>query len=113
MMVRSGKLRHKVTIESVQYTQNPETGGMAPEWVEFAKAWASVEPLSVRDFMQSGAGQSEVTARITIRYREGLDSTMRIRHRGKIYNIVGVLPDNASGLEHITLPVKEGVNDGE
>lgn len=38
---------------------------------------------------------------------------MRITHRGKVYNIAGVLPDNMSGLEYITLPVSEGVNDGE
>jgi hypothetical protein len=33
-------------------------------------------------------------------------------HAGKVYNIAGVLPDNVSGQEYITLPVSEGVNAG-
>ena len=37
---------------------------------------------------------------------------MRILHRGKIYNIEGVLPDDESGLQWLTLPYSEGVKDG-
>ena len=38
---------------------------------------------------------------------------MRIVHRGKYYNIHGVIPDAESGIEHLTLAVGEGVNLGE
>lgn len=111
--MRAGKLRHRITIQKTGMTQDPVTGEMVTGWTEFAKAWASVEPLSVKEFIASEAGQSEVTARITLRHRAGLDSTMRILHRGKVYNIQGVLADPKSGLEYITLPVSEGVNDGQ
>jgi hypothetical protein len=30
-------------------------------------------------------------------------------HRGKAYSILGVLPDEDSGIEHLTLMVSEGV----
>lgn len=73
--------------------------------------WAAIEPLSAREFVQSAAGQSEVTARITIRTRDIL-ATDRIAYRGVVYNIRGVLPDKESGLEYITLPVGTGVNEG-
>lgn len=112
--MEAGKLRHRVTIQRQTSVQDPSTGAMATSWADvWTRVPAGVEPLSAREFIQSQAGQSEVTARITIRYREGLDATMRITHRGKVYNIEGVLPDNMSGLEYITLPVSEGVNDGE
>jgi len=111
--MKAGKLRHRVTIQSPDITQNPVTGEMDNVWAEVATVWASVEPLSVREFMASAATQSEISARITIRYREGIAANMRILYRGQAYNIEGVLADPNSGLEYLTLPVSAGVNDGE
>lgn len=110
-MLDSGKLRHRVSIERVSYVQDATTGAMVETWAEIAKVWAAIEPLSAREFVQSAAGQSEVTARITIRAREIL-ATDRIIHRGTVYNIRGVLADKDSGLEYLTLPVAAGVNEG-
>lgn len=110
-MLGSGKLRHRVAIERIVRTQDEDTGATTETWTEVAKVWAAIEPLSAREFVQSAAGQSEVTARITIRTREIL-ATDRISHRGVVYNIRGVLADKDSGLEYITLPVGTGVNEG-
>ncbi len=110
-MLDSGKLRHRVSIERITRTQDPDTGAIGETWTEVAKVWAAVEPLSAREFVQSAAGQSEVTARITIRTRD-IQATDRIIHRGMVYNIRGVLADKDSGLEYITLPVAAGVNEG-
>lgn len=110
--MRAGKLRHRITIERPGQTQDPVTGEMIPGWQKVATVWADKRPSSAREFKQSQAGQSEVTGEFVIRYREGIEPTMRIRHRGKVYNIEGVLPDDRSGREHLTLPYSEGVNDG-
>lgn len=110
--MRAGKLRHKVTIQARGEVQDLVSGGMVPGWTDFASVWASIEPLSARDFIAAQANQSEITARIVIRYREGILPTMRILHRGKVYAIQGALPDAHSGLEYLTLPVSEGVSDG-
>lgn len=110
--MRSGKLRHKVTIQRLGLTQDTESGEMLSGWADVATVWASVEPLSARDFIAAQADQSEVVARIVIRYRPGVDATMRVLYRDKVYNIQGVLGDAKSGLEYLTLPVSEGVSDG-
>ncbi len=112
MSLAAGKLRDRVTLQDQVQTQDPDTGEMLVAWQDVAELWANVEPLSVREFIASAAGQSEVTARITIRYRTGITASMRMLHRGKVYNIHGVLADKESGLEFLTLPVSEGVNDG-
>lgn len=111
MSLEAGRLRHRVSIERVVRTQDEDTGAVTETWTEIAKVWAAVEPLSAREFVQSAAGQSEVTARITIRAREILAKD-RIIHRGTVYNIRGVLADKDSGLEYLTLPVAAGVNEG-
>lgn len=111
-MMRAGRLRHRISLQRQQETRDPDTGAVIVAWVEVAKPWASVEPLSAREFIASQAAQSEITARITIRYRSDVTAKDRIVHRGKTYNIEGVLPDPVSGLEYLTLPVSQGVNNG-
>lgn len=116
MAIKAGKLRHRVTLQAPGLTQDPVTGEMVAGWADWpvagAKHWASIEPLSARDFIAAQANQSEITARIVIRYREGILPTMRIIHRGKVYGIQGVLADADSGLEYLTLLATEGVGDG-
>ena len=109
--MKAGKLRHRVTIQAKTLTQDPVSGAMAESWSDVATVWASVEPLSVRDLIAARAQQSEMTARVTIRHREILP-TYRLLHRGKIYAVVDGLPDAMSGLEYLTIPVAEGINDG-
>ena len=113
MAIEAGKLRHRITIQAKGMTQDPVTGEMTQGWSDLVSVWASVGPLSTREFIAASAGQSEITARIVIRYRDGLDSTMRAIHRGKIYEFAGPpLADPNSGLEYLTIPAKEGVRDG-
>jgi SPP1 family predicted phage head-tail adaptor len=107
--MRAGKLRHRVVIQVPAQTQDPQTGEIVNAWVDFATVWASVEPLSVREFIAAQAGQSEITARVVVRYLPGVLPTMRVLHRGAIYAIQGALPDAKSGLEYLTLPVSAGV----
>lgn len=111
MPLEAGKLRHRVSLQSQLQTQNPVTGDIAITWVEVAEIWASVEPLSAREFIAAQAVQSNVTTRITIRKRE-VDATMRIVYGSTVYNIHGVLSDPMSGNEYLTLPCSQGVNDG-
>lgn len=110
--MRAGRLRHRVTIEQPTTTQDPNTGEQVPGWAAVATVWASVEPLSAREFIAAGAGQSSVSARVMMRYRSDVTAGMRLTYRGKVYNIKGVLPDPESGLEWLTLPVSQGVDDG-
>lgn len=110
--MQAGRLRHRVTIQNRVETQDPTTGAIAVSWADVATVWAAVEPLSAREFIAAQAAQSQVSARITIRYRAGVTAAMRIVHGATLYNIEGVIPDNRSGREWLTLPVSAGVNDG-
>jgi SPP1 family predicted phage head-tail adaptor len=115
MSMSASKLRHRIAIQSRVNVQDPVTGEITPTWTTVAgmeSVPAAIEPLSARDFIAAQAAQSEIVARITIRYRDGLNASMRILHKGKIYNPAGWLPDADSGLEYLTAPVSQGVNNG-
>lgn len=105
--MQAGRLRHLITLQRKQQTQNPNTGAMITTWVPVASVWAAVEPLSAREFVAAQAVQSNVSVRITVRYRPGITAAMRILHDGKVYGITGVLADKDSGREYLTLPCAE------
>jgi SPP1 family predicted phage head-tail adaptor len=115
----AGRFRHRITIQQKQILldsngeadQDPNTGEAPYVWAQFAKRWAAIEPLSAREFIQSQATQSQITARIIFQFLEGLDAGMRILHNGTVYNIQGILADKDSGLWYQTCPVSYGVND--
>lgn len=109
MTLASGSLRHKVQLQQPVVAQDPNTGEMETTWQTIATPWAEIVPMSAREFVAAAAEQSEVRGRIVIRYRDGVDATMRVVHRGKWYAIHGVLEDKVSGLEYLTLMVAEGV----
>jgi SPP1 family predicted phage head-tail adaptor len=114
MSLRAGTLRHRITIEIPVRAQDPVSGELVIiEWrAVFTSVPAAIEPLSAREFMSARAMQSQITARIVIRYCEGLTADMRIVHNTTIYNVEGWLPDRDSGREYITAPVSQGVNQG-
>jgi len=119
MSIEAGRLRHRILIErwaqqrdsTGDALQNPETGEVLYAWEPVATVYAAIEPLSAREFIAAQALQSRVTARIILRYRAGLDASMRLVHmksggvRGTIFNPEGFLPDVDSGLEYLTAPV--------
>lgn len=113
MTLDAGKLRHRVTIQSPVRVQNSATGELTTTWVDVHVAVpAAIEPLSVKDFLQSGADQSHITARITIRWLSGLVPTMRLVgacgcHSGKVYSIKGLLEDKDTGTDYVTMPCTE------
>ena len=112
--MRAGKLRQRISFQAPSMVQEPETGEMINVWETiWEKVPASVEPLSARDLIAAQAGQSEASGRMVIRYRAGVLPTMRIIHRGDVYNVQGQpMPDPDSGLEYLTILVAKGVNDG-
>jgi SPP1 family predicted phage head-tail adaptor len=125
MTLEAGRLRHRVRIEQLENlldsnleTIQDETGKVAQEWAEVATVWAAIEPLSAREFIESQAKQSQIVARVVIRYRDGLNAAMRFVHvrTGRddvIYNPHGFLADKESGLEYLTIPCSQGTGEGQ
>lgn len=115
MDMYAGKLRHRVAIQQRVESQNSTTGDITYTWQNVAgcsSVPASIEPLSAREFIAAQSVQSEIVARIVIRYRTGLDSKMRILYGSTVYNPAGFLADKNTGTEYLTIPVSEGLKDG-
>ena len=105
----SGNLRDRAQLQKPVISQDPGTGEMVTVWLTIATIWADMNYQSVREFVAASAEQSEVRGYAMIRYRSDVDATWRVVYRGKYYRILGVMPDNESGREHLTLALSEGV----
>jgi SPP1 family predicted phage head-tail adaptor len=89
--MRAGRLRRRVTIEARVAAQST-IGQPNGAWTSQFSAWAAIEPLSGRELIAAAAAQSEVTHRVTLRYREGkaVTSAMRVNYGGRLFNIHAV-----------------------
>lgn len=109
MSQRAGELCHRIKIQKFTKTYD-EYNYPTETWVDHASLWAKITPLSTRDLIAAQAAQSETVARLKIRYRKDIDTTMRIIHKGRIYAITSpALDDPESGNVFCTLTLSGGV----
>lgn len=92
--MQAGKLRYPVDIEKLSRTQDPQTGEIIEGWSLLARVWTNIIGISGREFLAASAEQSSTTYRATLRFRDDLDTSMRIKRDGKAYNIRAILPDD-------------------
>lgn len=88
--MRSGPLRHQVTLRSYTKTRDAY-GGEIETWSDFATVWASVDPLIGREYIAAKQIQAEVSHKIRMRYINGVDPTMKIVFGSRTFEIVSIL----------------------
>ena len=103
MAQRAGELCHRVTIQHKTTTYD-EYNYETEAWTEFKKLWGKLEFLSVKDSINAKAAGSQTTARLKLRKRDDIDTTMRILFDGQTLQIVSPpKPDNENGRIYMTL----------
>lgn len=111
MTISAGALRHRITIERRVKNRRDENGFSLPDvWVEHAKLWAKITPLSAKDVLAAQAASSQVIARMMIRYRKDIDTTMHVRHGDMLYAIDSqALADATTGNIYCTFLLSNGI----
>lgn len=103
MAQRAGELCHRVTIQKHEVTYD-EYNYETEAWAEFKKLWGKISFLSVKDSLNAKAAGSETTARLKLRKRDDIDSSMRVLFDGQTFQIVSPpKPDNENGRIYMTL----------
>ena len=103
MSQRAGELCHRVTIQQ-RTTTYDEYNYETEAWTEFKKLWGKLDFLSVKDSINAKAAGSETTARLKLRKRDDIDSSMRVLFDGQTFQIVSPpKPDNENGRIYMTL----------
>ena len=110
MSLAAGTLTSRVSIERRTVIEDPMGGGVVT-WVPLATLWANFRNVSGSEAIRNDTPIGAATASVRIYYREDIDQTCRLIHRGAIYNIEQVLPDQV-GREYCDLVCATGANDG-
>jgi SPP1 family predicted phage head-tail adaptor len=80
--MHAGRLRNRITIRNLVETQSTVTGELVRSWSTVIDGvWASVEPLSGREYFASQQFQSKVSHRIILRY-----STVNVTPKMTVHN---------------------------
>lgn len=85
-----GKMRHRITIEQKTKVSDG-AGGYTESWVPFVTVWASIDPVSGKEFFEAQQTQSSVSHKIRIRYKSGVLPAMRVNFKGRIFGIESVI----------------------
>ncbi|SCY25308.1 phage head closure protein [Alkaliphilus peptidifermentans] len=88
--MKIGKLRHRITIQEYQATRD-SFGAEVKEWVDIKTVWASIEPLSGREYFSAKQINAEVTTKIRTRYLKGIHPKMRVLFNDRIFEILSVI----------------------
>lgn len=91
-----GRLRTELAVEYVIATGDG-AGGVVETWVEVALLFAHVEPMRARPRFGADQHQVDVTHRITIRHRDGIQRRMRFRNRDRIFEIRSLVDPDETG----------------
>lgn len=90
MSIKAGQLRHRVIIQTLATT--PDTfGSPGRTWSDLDTVWASITPVTSREYETGRQTVGEVSHRVTIRYRAGFDQSSRLKFGSKYLEIVALL----------------------
>lgn len=111
--MEAGKLNRRISIQ--RYSTTLDSGGIpVGTWMDVLGASsvpASLEPLKGKEYFQAAAVSEQNTIPVTIRYRAGITSALRILYGTRILNIRSVVDIEERHVK-LVLMCEEVVNGG-
>lgn len=88
-MMQAGKLRDRVGIENPA-TVSDGAGGATTTWVNVATVWANITLVNARENRAAEQRAEKITHKITLRYRDDINATMRLVSGARIFEIEAI-----------------------
>jgi SPP1 family predicted phage head-tail adaptor len=82
-------MRHPVTIQEAVESTNG-VGETVETWTTLDEVWASIEPISGREFQAVQQIAAETTHKVTIRYLAGVTPKHRVLFGSRVFDILAV-----------------------
>ena len=88
--MKTGDMRHRITFQKPIETPDGHKGHTV-SWQNVVTVWASVEPLTGREYFYSHQIKAEVSHRVKTRYRTDITVKMRGKFGERILAIESIL----------------------
>lgn len=82
-----GRMRHRVTIQS-QSTAQDGHGQPVDTWTDVQSVWASIRPISSKEYYAASGERGEITHEIKIRFGATVSSEDRIVYGTRVFDIM-------------------------
>lgn len=92
-MIRPGDLREVISIQERSETSD-NMGGFTETWANVSgmgSVRAAIWPISANELLRSEQQQFNISHRIRIWYRDGINSNMKIIHGTRTFNIKSII----------------------
>lgn len=89
--IRSGPLRHRITIQQPAQGAPDSFGGRQNVFTTFATVWGSIAPLSGREMDYARGFDAQVSHRVIMRYVAGILPSFRILYGSRTFSITAAL----------------------
>ncbi|WP_375591598.1 phage head closure protein [Chitiniphilus eburneus] len=116
--MRSGKYRHRITLQRQVVTRSPQGEALTawetaqlPDDTVLDAVPAEVLTGPGREPLVAGTKLAEATARISLRWFDGLDPAWRVLWQQRVYNITSIETDRTDRREY-RLICTDGLSDG-
>lgn len=88
--MKIGTLRHRIQIQ-IKTISEDSLKQQTESWTDVATVWARIEPLSGREYFQARQETAEVSVKVTMRYRNDISPSMRLRFEDRIFEVLSVI----------------------
>jgi len=106
--ISAGDLRHRLAIQSYSEARDA-VGGITKTWTTAITVWGSVRPMSGNELAIAKQIDERVTHKIVIRHYSSLDTTYRITHDSRTFNIVNILNLQERDKMQVITAIEEGL----
>lgn len=87
------QFRHRINVQRPIEAKD-ELGQIETTWEDVKMIWAMIKTVQGREYVAASATQNENSVRFVVRYTKGIDSTMRIVYKDRVYEIENVINDD-------------------
>lgn len=108
--MKIGRLRHRITIQKYTATRD-SFGADVEDWTDIANVWASITPVSGKEYYAAQQINAEITTKITIRYIKDINPKMRVVFKDRMFEILSVINSEERNIE-LNLMCKECLESG-
>ena len=108
--MQAGLLRKRLTLQQRSKSQD-SYGQPLLTWSDVATVWGEIVPLSGSESVSADSLQASTSHQITIRYRSGVNTALRIKYGVRLFDIQNVLNQDERN-KTLTLLCIEGLSDG-
>ncbi|PGA61184.1 head-tail adaptor protein, partial [Bacillus pseudomycoides] len=105
--LNTGDRRNRIIIEQSVEIKDELNQPIATDWQEVKKAWAMIKTVKGSEYIEASASQSTRICRFVIPYTTGITELMRIKMKGRIFDIIEPPMNDDEMYQTLTIIAKE------